>query len=249
MIIVLIAFAVLLGAAAAIPPSPDGTIVWQAGSPTMGRWVVANTYQCGIPVVSGARFTFALTQKDTSCGRNQANPTTVSGDLVRLSDGATYMWRFRFIDGVASAGSGGMGPDSGPNPEALIWQIHGYREPDTPCTSLNFANGAYYAGQMPGQEWAFMTCRGAVWFGRYLPGEQDDWKIVATISASTSGETKLFRNGVLVVDDRGANYHHSMGDPWWNFGPYKWRWELPNGGGSRLTQVSATIDQMVLTRL
>lgn len=247
MMIRLIALAALLGVAP-VATSQLGTILWQAGSPTMGHWVAANTYQCGIPVVSGSRFTFALAQRGTSCGRNQANPTTDSGDLVRLSDGQTYVWTFRFIDGIPPAPGGGMA-DAGPNPEALIWQIHGYREFGTPCTSLNFANGAYYAGQASGQEWAFMTCRGAVWFGRYVPGEQDDWKIVATISESASGETKLYRNGVLVVDDRGANYHHSMGDPWWNFGPYKWRWELPGGGGSQSTQVAATIDKMLLTRL
>jgi len=247
--VVLLALLAFLGAFGPMSSASHETLVWQAGNTTKGRWIVANTYQCGTPVVSGSRFTFVLTRDGTSCGRNQANPTTDSGGLVRLDDGQTYVWTFGFVDGAESGGGAGMGPDPGPNPEALIWQIHGYREFDTPCTSLNFVNGAYYPGQAPGQEWAFMTCKGAVWFGRYVPGEHDDWKIVATISGSASGETKLYRNGVLVVDDRGANYHHSVGDPWWNFGPYKWRWELPDGGGSRLTRVTAIIDKMTLTRL
>ena len=31
------------------------------------------------------------------------------------------------------------------------------------------------------------------------------------------------------------------------FGPYKWRWQLPGGGGSAMTEVNATIDGMTLT--
>ncbi len=237
--------------------SPSGTVLWKAGDPTLGKWIVANTYQCGTPVNNGTTFTFNLALSGQNCGRNMANPTTSSGGLETLTDGATYTWSFHYVDGKADGTGPGMGRDSGTDPEALIWQIHGLNENDTPCTSLNFLNGSYYSGSLgSGQQWALMTCAGPVWFGKYTPGESDDFKIVATIanadiSSETYGETKLYRNGVLVADAKGPNYHHSTSSPaqsWWNFGPYKWRWELANGGGSSMSQVNATFENFVFTK-
>ena len=237
--------------------SPSGTLLWAAGNATLGKWKVASGYQCGTPVNSSTSLTFDLKRSGTSCGRNQANPVTSAGSTLYLQDGHTYTWTFHYIDGKPAGSGPGMGLDTGSHPEALIWQIHGMTESDTPCTSLNFVNGAYYSQSVgAGQLWAFSTCRGFVWFGKYTHGENDDWKIVATIadadiSSETYGETKLYRNGVLVVDNKGPNYHHSAAHPassWWNFGPYKWRWDVSNGG-SNMTEVNATINNMTLTRL
>ncbi len=185
-----------------------------------------------------------MSRSGTSCGRNQANPLTSTGSTLRLVDGGTYTWTFNYADGKATGGGPGMGSDK--DARSLIWQIHGYNEPDTPCTSLNFINGT--TGMGGAQRWALMTCAGEVWSGAYTAGERDSFKIVARVSETSSGLTQLYRNGVLVASVSGANYHHSSGDPWWNFGPYKWRWELASGGGSSMTQVNATISNMTLTK-
>lgn len=189
-------------------------------------------------------FTFTLNKSGTSCGRNQANPLTPSGSLVRLTNGATYTWTFNYVDGKPSGAGPGMGGDS--DARSLVWQIHGYNEPDSPCTGLIFINGTNNLGV--GQHWGFTTCAGLVWNGTYKPGERDSFKIVARISETSSGYTALYRNGVRVASVNGANYHHSSGTPWWNFGPYKWRWEMAGGGGSDMTQVNATINNLTLTK-
>ncbi len=132
----------------------SGTTIWKAGDATLGKWTTANTYQCGNPVNSGTTFTFGLSLSGTSCGRNQANPLTSSGSTVRLADGGTYTWSFNYVDGTPSGGGPGMGSDN--DARSLIWQIHGYNEPDTPCTSLNFVNGTKDTGGP--QMWALMTC-------------------------------------------------------------------------------------------
>jgi hypothetical protein len=91
-----------------------------------------------------------------------------------------------------------------------------------------------------------------VWHGQYSPGETDDWKIVAVISNGAAGMTQLYRNGVLQVTDHGANYTDShpsasnpSGQPWWNFGPYKWRWSSAPTSSS-MRAVNMTIDNMLL---
>lgn len=186
---------------------------------------------------------FTLSRSGTSCGRNQANPLTSSGSLVRLADGATYTWTFNYHDGKPTGGVG-MGRDT--DARSLIWQIHGYQETDSPCTSLEFVNGPYDTGGP--QRWGLTTCSGLVWTGSYTAGESDTFKIVARISQTSYGFTRLYRNGVLVASVSGANYHHSSGAPWWNFGPYKWRWELSGGGGSSMYQVNATMTNLLLTK-
>ncbi len=163
--------------------------------------------------------------------------------MIRLSAGSTYTWTFTYLDGIPQQKIAGMGEDV--NADSLIWQIHGYEETNTPCTTLNFQNGTQGLGGP--QMWAFHDCNGIVWTGTYTPGETDRWEIVANISESSSGYVTLYRNGVLVAHATGATYHDSAGDPWWNVGPYKWRWELPNGGGSSMSSVGATISNLVVT--
>ena len=222
-----------------------GVTIWKAGDPTLGKWVTSTTYQCGTPQDSGTSFTFKLVKNGTSCGRNQASPTTSSGTLSRLTDGKTYTWTFHYIDGTPSGAQPGMGYDR--DARSLIWQIHPY-DGGNPCTSLNFDNGGTVGAP---QQWYISDCNGIVWRGSYTPGEQDDWKIVAVISQTSSGRIQLYRNGSLVANASGPTYTNAQGgsgDPWWNFGPYKWRWELSGGGGSDLTQVNATINDMVVTQ-
>jgi hypothetical protein len=226
-------------------PAPvTGNAIWRAGDANLGKWITANTYQCGNPVNNGTTFTFNLTRSGTNCGRNMANPVDGSGNLIRLADGATYTWTFNYIDGKPDGSGPGMGSDT--DARSLIWQIHGYNEPDSPCTGLTFVNGPSNMGGP--QMWGFSTCNGLVWTGNYTAGERDTFKIVAKISATSAGYTQLYRNGVLVHTDNGANYHNSQGNPWWNFGPYKWRWELSGGGGSTMTSINATLDNLTLTQ-
>ena len=165
--------------------------------------------------------------------------------MVRLTDGATYAWEFDYIDGTSADTPPGMGPDV--EAQSLIWQIHGYNEPDTPCTGLQFVNGDGLGAGGP-QNWMLSNCAGIVWTGPYAPGEKDHFRIVALVSSGSSGSIEFYRNGTLEGTFPGANYHNSQGDPWWNFGPYKWRWELPEAGGSNMTEVNATMNNMVFTQ-
>jgi hypothetical protein len=224
---------------ASASPTPTGTVIWKAGDPNLGRWVVANTYQCGSALQSGTQFSFLLSRNGTSCGRNQANPTIdVYGDLVRLQQGRQYTWTFHYIDGTPIGGVPRMGPDN--SASSLIWQIHDFNASGSGA-SLGFTNNAAGA-----QVWYLSSGSGYQWEGAYTPGEQDDWKIVALVSNGSSGRLALFRNGAEVASITGANFSSSS-DPWWNFGPYKWRWELAGGGGSTMIHVGCTIQQMLLT--
>ena len=228
------------------PESPSATVVWKAGDPQLGHWGVATTYQCGTPVNTGATFTFTLAPDGTNCGRNQANPLRDGNarDLVYLADGSTFIWEFDYIDGTPAGSPPGMGADV--DARSLIWQIHGNKERRTPCARLGFMNGPN--GVSGPQMWGLSDCSGTFWVGSYTPGERDHFKIVARVSTGPTGFTEIFRNGAFEAHHDGANYQNSVGDPWWNFGPYKWRWELAGGGGSSMTQVNATIDNMVVTK-
>jgi hypothetical protein len=220
----------------------QNAVVWRAGDPQLGRWIPASTYQCGMPSVDRSAFAFMLKRNGDSCGRNQANPVDADGDLVRLAEGSTYEWTFTYEDRISGSTSG-MGPDA--RAQALIFQIHGMRERGTPCTALGFGNGEDGA-----QVWTLTSCANGVghpyWTGSYVPGERDRWRIVARVSDGPSGFLRLYRNGALVANETGANYRDSSGAPWWNFGIYAWRWELPDGGGSTMSVKRCVIDGMTL---
>lgn len=230
--------------------------VWRAGDPTLGKWVVAQSGQCGTPVNIRNRFIFSLAYTPQGgkgmCGRNQAMPLDAGGSTIYLQEGVRYTWTFRYIDGTPYiANAPGMGKDY--DARSSIWQIHGNIQMGSPCTGLIFTNGNDNLTNNA-QTWGFTTCNGTIWHGPYTPGETDDWKIVAVISSGSDGMTQLYRNGVLQVTDHGANYtdsHPSPGNlsgaPWWNFGPYKWRWfDVPTT--SSLRAVNMTIDDMTLTQ-
>lgn len=224
-------------------------IVWQAGDPILGKWMTANTYQCGNPVLTGASFYFDLKQDGQNCGRNQMLPLTASSNLFQLTPGRVYTWTFAYVDGNAADQAPGMGDDPG-EAQSVVWQIHGTNESDTPCTQLGFGNTPTYSSNGQPQQWLMDDCGSSLsnpfWVGPYTPQETDTFVIQALIASDSSGWTKLWRNGALVASRTGANFKESTGGPWWNFGVYKWRWELPNGGGSLMTEVQDTLNGVTL---
>jgi hypothetical protein len=230
-------------------PTQYGTIVWQAGDPVLGKWETANTYQCGNPVQTGATFYFDLKQNGTSCGRNQMVPLDSTGATFRLMPGKVYTWVFNYIDGNAQDQAPGMGMDKG-EAQSVVWQIHGYDENDTPCTQLGFGNTPPNSEFGQPQQWLIDDCGSSLgapfWTGSYTPQETDHFVIQALVAQDSAGWTKLWRNGVLVASSTGANYHNSVGNPWFNFGLYEWRWEQSGGGGSQMTEKQDTIENMVL---
>jgi hypothetical protein len=224
----------------------NGTVVWQAGDPILGQWIAGNTGQCGSPVQSASQITFTLQQQGTDCTRNQLTPLNADSTMSTLSPGHTYAWTFTYIDGTPSDAPPGMGPDA--DARSLIWQIHtsqGWTNKN--CMQLGFWNN-----EQPGtaQQWYFYgTCDGdsAAFSMPYTPQETDSFEIDAYICDCASGYTTLYRNGVLVGTITGPNFNDDPGvDPWWNFGPYKWRWELSDGGGSNMSSVGCTIQNMTL---
>ncbi|MGZ3575283.1 MAG: hypothetical protein ACXVA3_08385 [Vulcanimicrobiaceae bacterium] len=221
------------------PQPTSGTVVWKAGDPNLGQRITANTYQCGNPVDNGTQFTFNLVKSGTSCGRNQANPTDSSGNMVRLADGKTYTWTFQYVDGKPDGSAPGMGYDT--DARAILWQINPYGQPGNHCTDLHFSNGGTIG---TAQIWNLSHCNGIVWTGSYKPGEVDNFKIVVTISQTSSGHLTLYRNGTQVASVAGPAYSGGSGYPWWNFGPYKYTWEAVNTG---MAVVNATFNNMVLT--
>ena len=132
---------------------PNGTVIWQAGTP-LGKWIAANTNQCGRPVNDGPQFTFALLMDGRNCTRNQANTVDADGGLILLPLGQTYTWSWHEIDGPTP----GMGPDN--DARSLVWQIHGLHEPDSPCTRLAFINGPDELSKP--QMWGLSICSGLV---------------------------------------------------------------------------------------
>jgi hypothetical protein len=172
-----------------------------------------------------------------------------------LTPGKTYTWTFHYTDGTPSDGAPGMGEDSG-NAESGIWQMHDYGGGGT-CTNgslaLSFVNNPYPGGP---QVWAVETAGSFVPIpgsgGAYTPQEQDDWKIVVTVSNGADGYTPsetFYRNGVQVFHSNSANFGGDCANyPFWDFGIYKWTWELSGAEGSTMTQVNATMDDMTLVQ-
>jgi hypothetical protein len=221
-----------------------GSVVWQAGSSSLGNWTDADTYQCGSPSLSGSQFTFNLKQSGTSCGRNQAQPESSAGSgEFLLANGSTYTWTFKYIDGTPSGSGPGMGSDK--EAQSLIWQMHDNGGGCTFTTpSLGFTNNSSGA-----QVWDF-SALGATgseysWEGAYTPGESDTFQIQVYM-ATSGGYMKLWRNGTQVMDLTNVETSGCSTGTWWNFGPYKWRWELSGGGGSSMSQINATIQNMTV---
>jgi hypothetical protein len=243
------------------PASTSGTVLWQAGNAALGKWVVANTHQCGIPVQKGATFTFALSRSQTNCdelppGRNMANPVggnSACGSAWCLTSGHTYTWTFHYIDGTPSGQAPGMGEDK--YAESGIWQMHDYGSGGGACTNgslaLSFVNSPFGGPQVWAVETAgkFIPIPGSG--GAYTPQEQDDWKIVVTVSNGADGYTPsetFYRNGAQVFHSNNPNFGGNCARyAFWDFGIYKWPWELANAEGSTMKQVSATMENMTLT--
>jgi hypothetical protein len=159
------------------------------------------------------------------------NPTQ-SGSLLRLSPGVTYDWKFQTVANMA--------PDVNYS-QNLIWQIHDYNAGTSPITVLgtqNINDGTTV--------WYFHGGSGT-WKGTYTQGATDTWEIQVKIAADSTGTEKLYRNGVLVSSQTGANYSaSSQGNPWWNFGPYEWDWKSTHSSGqiSNLTSLDFKFNYM-----
>ena len=230
--------------------SPSGATVWQAGVHSYS--VRSGSGQCGTPTVSGAVYAMTLVQSGTTCYRNQTMPAA-SGQTAYLTSGSTYQWTFIYRDTPY-----GMGPDS--DARALIWQIHPNTCSCTPCTTLNFINGPN--GVSSPQYWGVYNCvhgsaNTIVYSTPYVQGASVVWKFVVKISdpqGTANGAETVWKDGVQVYSATNivtmcCATSTSPFPQWWNFGPYKWRWESAGGGGSTLIKVGATIDSMTLTKL
>ncbi|GAC1607118.1 MAG: hypothetical protein NVS3B3_09270 [Aquirhabdus sp.] len=230
-------------------PSPFGKVLWVAGGDVnLGRWINANTFQCGSPVQDGASFTFSLRYAaDGSCGRNQAQPIDpVTNDVLRLQVDHQATFSFHYIDGKPDGSGPGMGYDK--DARSLVWQMHPYGGGGPQCgIGLLLSNGGQIGGA---QVWQINNCNGVIWTGDYTPGEVDDWIIVVGVSPTSKGYLQLYRNGTQVASASGATFGGGNGDPWFNFGPYKWRWDSDTSPicCSSMVEVNATIQNMRVTQ-
>jgi hypothetical protein len=199
--------------------------------------------QCGTQSVSGASVALQMSTNGTACYRDQIMPSPDGSSVQQLVDGQQYTWTFHYADSPI-----GMGYDQ--DARSLIWQIHAYNGSNV-CTALGFDNSGNIGAA---QVWNFANdCNGGInWRGAYTPGEVDDWKISALVSSTSAGWVKLYRNGTLVYSGSGPNYSGGTGGPWWNFGPYKWRWSLASGIGNlgnvtTMSTVGSTFSNVTLT--
>ena len=180
---------------------------------------------------TGADFSMTRNYDGQDNYRDQMNPTQ-NGSLLRLAPGTTYDWKFQTVANMASDAN---------YSQNLIWQIHDYNAGTSPITVLGTQN--INDGKTV---WYFHSGAGT-WKGAYAPGETDNWEIQVKISSSSTGTAKLYRNGVLVSSQTGANYStSSQGDPWWNFGPYEWDWKSTHSSGqiSDLTSLDFAFNSM-----
>lgn len=213
-------------------PAPTVTSAPTTSSSTM--WHIGNSYvlpstsdgQYQKPAVSGTSADFSLIRNynGTNNYRNQMNPT-INGSLIRLTAGTTYDWKFTTVANMA--------PDVNYS-QNLIWQIHDYNAGTSPITVLGTQN--INDGHTV---WYFHGPSGT-WKGTYTQGATDNWEIQVKVSSGSTGTAKLWRNGVLVSSQTGANYStSSQGYPWWNFGPYEWDWKSNHSSGqiSNLTKL------------
>ena len=213
----------------------SGTGIWQIGDSYVLPAQSDGQYQAPTFINGGSGANFQLTRNynGTNNYRNQMNPTQ-SGSLVRLSPGSTYNWKFQTVANMASDANFSQN---------LIWQIHDYNAGTSPICVLGTQN------INDGKTVWYWTC-GGTWKGSYTEGATDTWQIQATISDTSSGLEKLYRNGSLVASHTGANYStSSQGNPWWNFGPYEWDWKSnhPSGQVSNLSSLDFVFNYMMLS--
>lgn len=143
------------------PASTAGTLIWQTGHPTLGKYVLPapEDGQCaGVgPTITGndASFTVKRNTNKTyvyhgvtypgasTCWRNQMNPIDPNtGTNVMLDLGSKYRFTFQTVVtlngnyGYQNLPSGGIGVDI----PAIVWQTHDYGGNGEPCASLVLEN-------------------------------------------------------------------------------------------------------------
>jgi Polysaccharide lyase len=82
--------------------------------------------------------------------------------------------------------------------------------------------------------------------GPIAKGVWTDWVVYSKFRLDPSGEIKVWKNGVLVLDLKGANYNMVNGVyqpvPYLKFGIYKWPWKRP--GNYTVTKKVVYIDDV-----
>jgi hypothetical protein len=198
---------------------------------------------------------FDLKQNGTQCMRNQNLPLLPNNSTLPLVDQGHYWFSFDYYDSGPNGSSPGMGNDTG-EAQRIFWQIHGLGECCTPLTQLGFGNTPPNSSTGQPQEWVMSGCgtqhslSSPFWTASYTPGEIDHFDIEVLVSETASGYINLYRNHKLVAACTGPTYQDSpSGSPFWNVGPYVWRWSLPGEGGSLMTEVQMLMDGLTVRQL
>jgi hypothetical protein len=234
------------------PTAPPGKIVWQTGTPGLDNWTNATDGEECCPIVNGTQFSFDFKQHGQTYMRQQMLPLTPGGSTFPLTDGATYWFSFDYGDYGLQGQPPGMGDDKG-DAQRIFWQIHGLGQTGTPYTQLGFGNTPPNSSTGQPQEWVMSGCGAShslsnpFWTAPYTPGEKDHFDIQVLVSETSNGFVNLYRNHQLVASCNGPTYFDSpQGPPFWNAGPYVWRWSLANEGGSLMTEVQMLLDNLTV---
>jgi hypothetical protein len=217
----------------------QSSLLWEIdGDSRPPNWKRATDGDCGkLQFPTDSSVYFDLKKDGTSCSRDQLNPW--GNHLWQLTPGQTYKWRYETITH--------MGVDRTPWADRLVWQEHQGDAgsngcPLSPITSLHITTDGSSV-----QKWWFEQ-NGHVAELPYSEGATDDWVVQAKIADNSTGWTKAWHDGKLILSTTGPNYPAGCAAPFFNFGPYEWQWTNPKIHDS-LTEVAILFRQMRVSRL
>ncbi|MGA8099709.1 MAG: hypothetical protein WB810_13730 [Candidatus Cybelea sp.] len=227
--IALIAAALLSACSSAQIPTAESTSIAPDyhAYPSLGSylWQIGDNYKrategdCGeLSFPSKTSAYFKVSQDGGACIRDQLNPLTPSGKTMQFTPGQVYEFDFKTITH--------MGVDKMPYAVRLVWQIHQYDAGQGGC-ALSPITGLYIETSGSGvQTWRMMNNEHQASI-HYVEGGVDTWKVQAKIANNSSGWTKMYHDGELVLNETGPNYPANCQAPFANFGPYEWQWGNP----------------------